>query len=64
MVFLMHISPLSHEGEPYTCEVHPYVRGRIHASETPYTTSSLRPRPLGYDLGRLIVKGPKCVEKK
>lgn len=57
MVFLMHVSSLSHE-------VHPYVRGRIHASETPYTTSSLRPRPLGYDLGRLIVKGPKCVENK
>ena len=40
MVFPMHISSLSYEGEPHKCGVHPHVRRKIHTSETPCIFSS------------------------
>ena len=42
IVFRMHASSLSHKNRPYTCEIHPRIRERIHApSKIPYTTSSI-----------------------
>ena len=34
MVFLVHASSISHEGELHKCGVHPHVKGKMHASET------------------------------
>ena len=45
-VFWMHVFFHSHEGGSHTCGDHPHVSGRMHASETPNTTSFQRGQEL------------------
>ena len=35
MVFPVHASSFSHEGEPHKCGVHPHVRKKVHALKIP-----------------------------
>ena len=41
-MFRIYASSYSHESGFHTCEAHPHVSVRMHASETPNTTSFLR----------------------
>ena len=45
-VFWMHVFFHSHEGGSHICGDHPHVSGRMHASETPNTTSFQRGQEL------------------